>query len=199
MNSPEIEEYFSVLEADLAGDGNESELQVRYEMDMGFSVVTLVENERITDDISILTFDHELAIEPGEFIFLWIPGLGEKPFSALTDKPFQLVVINLGQFTERLLRLEPGARAYVRGPHGTPVQPPQGAHIIAVAGGTGLAGVFQIARDYRNVDIFMGARSAERLYFVNECEGCATVHLATDDGSRGFHRCRSAVVKNDIV
>lgn len=187
MTSLEIEDYFDVLEVDFAGLDNKSESLVSYEMDMGFRPVTLVENERITDDISILTFAPKLDIKAGEFIFLWIPGLGEKPFSALTDDPFKLVVINLGQFTQQLIELEAGTRAYVRGPYGTPADPPQASRIIAVAGGTGLAGVYQLARDYGNADIFIGARSAERLYFIDECEACATVHLATDDGSRGFH------------
>ena len=44
----------------------------------------------------------------------------------------------------------------------------------------------------------MGARSAERLYFVNECEGCATVHLATDDGSRGFHGVVTELLKQHL-
>ena len=50
---------------------------------MGFRPVTLVENKRITDDICILRFDRKIDIEAGQFIFPWIPGLGEKPFSAL--------------------------------------------------------------------------------------------------------------------
>jgi len=35
--------------------------------------------------------------------------------------------------------------------------------------------------------IFAGARSADRLYFVEECEKIATVTVATDDGSAGIH------------
>jgi len=196
MTTPEMEDYFKVLAADFSGGVGEvacngAESLVQYDVDMGFSPVTLVSNEKITDDISILTFDKKLDIKAGEFIFLWIPGLGEKPFSALTDDPFSLVVIKLGQFTEQLIALEPGAQAYVRGPHGIAVKPPAGSKVMAVAGGTGLAAVFQVARDHGNADsrpeIFAGARTAERLYFIDECEACADVHIATDDGSRGFH------------
>ncbi len=187
MTTAEIEHYFTVLDDDVRGTGNKAESLIVYDLDMGFSPVTLVDNQRVSEDISILTFDRKIGIQAGEFIFLWIPGVGEKPFSALTDDPFSLVVINLGEFTGKLITLEPGARAYVRGPHGQPVKPPEGARIISVAGGTGLAGVYQLARDFGKADIFMGARTAERLYFVDECEACATVHIATDDGSRGFH------------
>jgi NAD(P)H-flavin reductase len=142
--------------------------------------------------VAILTFDRKVGVQAGEFIFLWIPGLGEKPFSALTDDPFSLVVINLGEFTDALIKLPAGTQAYVRGPHGIPVNPPEDAKIIAVSGGTGLAAVYQVARDFGQPDqggaeIFIGARNADRLYFVDQCEAISTVHIATDDGSRGYH------------
>ena len=51
-----------------------------------------------------------------------------------------------------------------------------------------LAAVYQLARDHDGAaDIFVGARSAERLYFLEECAACASLHVATDDGSQGFH------------
>jgi len=186
MTTDEIAHYFQVLSTDLENGTENAEQLVRYDVDMSFRLVTLVSNERVTDDIAILTFDREVNVQAGEFIFLWIPGLGEKPFSALVDDPFKLVVINLGQFTDALMDLAPGTEAYVRGPHGIPVAPPAGKKIVAVAGGTGLAAVYQIARDFGNAEIFMGARSQERLYFIDECEAVSNLHIATDDGSRGY-------------
>lgn len=187
MTTDEMQHYFKVLANDLQQSGHEAETLVRYDIDMGFRPLTLVSNERVSDDIAILRFDRKIAIKPGEFIFLWVPGLGEKPFSALTDDPFSLVVINLGQFTASLIQLPAGTRAYVRGPHGIPVSPPEGAKIMAVSGGTGLAAVYQLARDFGNAEIFVGARSSNRLYFRDECKACSTLHIATDDGSEGYH------------
>lgn len=187
MNSEEIGGYFDQLGKDLERRTDFAEAMVRYDIDMKFEPVTLVKNERVCDDIALLTFDRSLNIQAGEFIYLWIPGVGEKPFSALVDKPFTLVVIDVGQFTHALMDLPPGTEAYVRGPHGVPVAPPEDAQIMAVAGGTGLAAVYQIARDFGNSEFFVGARSEDRLYFLDECEEVATVHVATDDGSRGYH------------
>ena len=73
---------FQNLTCDLEGGSEQAEALVRYDVDMGFRPVTLVDNKRITDDICILRFDRKIDIEAGQFIFLWIPGLGEKPFSA---------------------------------------------------------------------------------------------------------------------
>ncbi|MCP5345717.1 MAG: tRNA-dihydrouridine synthase [Gammaproteobacteria bacterium] len=187
MTTEEIARYFQVLERDITAGTDQAEALVHYDIDMSFRPVTLVENERVTDDIAILTFDRKVNVQAGEFIFLWIPGLGEKPFSALVDDPFRLVVIRLGQFTAELMDLQPGTEAYVRGPHGIPVQPPADSRIMAVAGGTGLAAVYQIARDFGNAEIFMGARTSERLYFSEQCAAVARLHIATDDGSQGHH------------
>lgn len=187
MTSPEIEDYFETLAADCASTTNNAETQVQYHVDMSFKPVTLVDNKKVSPDISILTFDRAIDIEAGEFIFLWVPGLGEKPFSALTDDPFSLVVIDLGEFTNKLIDLPVGTEAYVRGPHGIPATPTATSRVITVAGGTGLAAVYQLARDHGNADIFVGARSEDRLYFLDECAEAADLHIATDDGSRGYH------------
>ncbi|MDP5071552.1 MAG: tRNA-dihydrouridine synthase [Congregibacter sp.] len=187
LNSEEIGSYFTQLETDLARGTEFAEAMIRYDIDMKFDPVTLVENKRICQDIALLTFDRPINVQAGEFIYLWIPGLGEKPFSALVDTPFTLAVIDVGHFTHALMDLPVGSEAYVRGPHGVPVAPPEDAHIMAIAGGTGLAAVYQIARDFGNAEFFIGARSAERLYFLDECAEVAELHIATDDGSRGYH------------
>lgn len=187
MTTADIEQYFRTLAADLDSGSAHAEAQVRYDVDMHFRPVTLVDNTRVCEDIALLTFDRKVNVQAGEFVFLWIPGLGEKPFSALNDDPFTLVAIDVGQFTHALMDLPAGTEAYVRGPHGIPVDPPEDAHIMAVAGGTGLAAVYQVARDFGNAEVFTGARSAERLYYLDECRAVAEVHVSTDDGSAGFH------------
>jgi NAD(P)H-flavin reductase len=186
LTTDEIGDYFQTLAGDLGTDRNKAESHIRYDIDMNFQPVSLVENKRVCEDITILTFDRKINVQAGEFIFLWIPGIGEKPFSALTDDPFSLVVIDVGIFTHALMDLPPGTEAYVRGPHGIPVAPDQDAKIMAVAGGTGLAAVYQLARDFGNAEVFAGARTAERLYFLDECRQIAEVHVATDDGSAGY-------------
>ncbi|WP_369809240.1 tRNA-dihydrouridine synthase [Oceanicoccus sp. KOV_DT_Chl] len=97
MTTAQIGQYFKTLTNDLtSAKSNKAEALIRYDIDMDFQPLTLVSNEKVCDDIAILTFDKKVGVQAGEFIFLWIPGLGEKPFSALTDDPFSLVIINLG-------------------------------------------------------------------------------------------------------
>jgi NAD(P)H-flavin reductase len=145
----------------------------------------LVKTETVCEDIALLHFKERFEIQAGEFVFLWIPGVGEKPFSILLDDPLTLVAIDVGQFTHEIQALRPGTETYIRGPHGQPVHIESGQIPILVAGGTGLAAVYQIARDFDDAVIFVGARTKERLYFLEECREIAEVHVATDDGSEG--------------
>ncbi|MEH6608477.1 MAG: tRNA-dihydrouridine synthase [Halioglobus sp.] len=186
LTTQEISDYFAALEQDMESSQNRAETHIRYDVDMAYRPVTLVENKRVCDDITILVFDRKINVQAGEFVFLWLPGIGEKPFSALTDDPFSLVVIDVGIFTHTLMSLPVGTEAYVRGPHGIPIAPGEDQKIMAVAGGTGLAAVYQAARDFGNAEIFTGARTAERLYYLEECRQVAEVHVATDDGSEGY-------------
>ncbi|QFU77262.1 dihydroorotate dehydrogenase [Halioglobus maricola] len=186
MTTVEIDDYFKTVTADLQSGKNRAETLVQYDVDMNFKTVTLVKNEKVCDDITIMTFDRKINVQAGEFVFLWVPGIGEKPFSALTDDPFSLVIIDVGEFTHAMMDLATGTECYVRGPHGIPVDPGEDQKIMAVAGGTGLAAVYQLARDFGNAEVFAGARTSERLYFLEECKQIAEVHVATDDGSAGF-------------
>jgi len=191
LDTEDLGSYFESLEQDLEHHGNHAEARVRYDLDMSFRPVNVVANEPVCDDITVVTCAEKINIQAGEYVFVWIPGVGEKPFSCLTDDPLRLAVINVGLFTDACYKLQPGDTIYVRGPYGRPVLPPEGAEIICVAGGTGLAAVYQIARDFGSeaqpAHIFAGARSGDRLYFIDECDAVATVTTATDDGSSGFH------------
>jgi len=189
LDSADLQRYFADLEADLERASDNAERRIRYDLPMDFQPVTVVENTAVCEDIAVVTFSESVNIQAGEYVFVWIPGVGEKPFSCLTDSPLRLAVISVGEFTRACYALQPGQTVYIRGPYGTPVAPPENARIVCVAGGTGLAAVYQIARDFGNDDdpvrIFAGARSADRLYFTNECAEIAELTIATDDGSAG--------------
>jgi len=190
MDTTEVQQYFSMLARDLAKGTDLAGQQIRYGLDMSFKPCTVTANETVCEDISVITLDGDLDIQAGEYVFVWIPGVGEKPFSCLTHSPVRLAVINVGEFTQHCCNLHIGDAVYLRGPHGVAVTPPKDAHIVCVAGGTGLAAVYQIAEDFGSdsqpVDIFVGARTAERLYFREACDQVGRVTIATDDGSAGF-------------
>lgn len=191
MNTADIAAFFATVANDLESGTNQAGQLIRFDVNMAFKPYRVVANDVVCEDITVVTLDCDLDIRAGEYVFVWIPGVGEKPFSCLTHDPVRLAVINVGEFTERCYQLAPGDDIYLRGPHGVPVTPPSNAHIVCVAGGTGLAAVYQVAEDFGSAeqpaDLFVGARTANRLYFRDECDAVGRVTLATDDGSAGFH------------
>ena len=116
LTTAEMVDYFNQLESDICFATNKAENHIRYDIDMNFDPVVLVKNERICEDICVLTFDRKINIQAGEFVFLWVPGVGEKPFSALADDPFQLAVIDVGIFTHALMDLEVGTEVMLEAP-----------------------------------------------------------------------------------
>jgi dihydroorotate dehydrogenase (NAD+) catalytic subunit len=86
-----------------------------------------------------ITLEGELDYEPGQFAFIWIPGVGEKPFSVALSSPLTFLVRSRGPMTSALCACGPGETLYVRGVYGkgAPVSDVPRAWILA--GGTGLA------------------------------------------------------------
>ena len=150
-----------------------------------FELVRVVEEAR---DLRRLVFDKPLKSEPGQFVMMWIPGVGEKPMSVMNDNPLELVVKRHGgAFTEKVFRLYPGQRLFVRGPYGNSFMPfvkEDGAKLL-VCGGCGAVPMAFLARSLEGhkVKVVMGARCREELpaFF----KGRDPV-IATDDGSAGI-------------
>lgn len=95
-----------------------------------------------------------------------------------------------GRGTALLAEALPGQRIGLVGPLGRSFDPPApGERAILVAGGTGIASVYEFARRSRQecaVSILLGARTAEDLMGVPDFEGLGVdLHIATEDGSSG--------------
>ena len=99
--------------------------------------VTMI--ERYGKDTVIIALDGSLPCRAGEFAFLWLPGLGEKPFSVAHNDPLTFIVKNRGSFSSELCKLAEGEKLYVRGLYGAPLVNTKTAKALLVAGGTGVA------------------------------------------------------------
>lgn len=186
LSSEELKEYFRSIQQDVEQGTTDVVNLPPKATYMTFSPYRLKENRRLTDDLSLLVFDDDIGIFPGQFVFVWIPGVGEKPFSVLDDSPLTLFVKKRGCFTEKLLSLKPDDEVSLRGPYGVPVDVQHFSKIILVSGGCGLAAMYQMARDFQHTDVFLGAKTQEELFYLDEIRQCAGLHVATEDGSLGY-------------
>lgn len=197
MTTPELKTYFQTLQKDLEAGTNEAVSLIKT-VDLSFRKICLMENQHLTNDFSVLVFDQDITIQPGQFVFVWIPGVGEKPFSALDDAPFTLAIQQRGCFTQYLCDLQAGSAVYVRGPYGMPITLPEHVKPVLVCGGCGFAAVYPIAKSIGNCDLFIGVKSAEYLFYLNNARKIANVHIATDDGSQGYHGVVTDLLKQQL-
>jgi dihydroorotate dehydrogenase electron transfer subunit len=156
------------------------------------------------------------SIRPGQFLMLRLPGTSDpllgRPFAlydTVLDTQAQpaavdVVYLVVGKLTTRLAALKPGDSMEVWGPLGNGFPALDGLdHVALVAGGIGqtpfLAYIRQLLgrRGYggqavrqavKRVTLFYGIRSADLAAGIEDFrQAGAEVHLATDDGSLGFH------------
>lgn len=122
-----------------------------------------------------------LAFVPGQFTMLYLFGIGEVPISISGDphRPEALVhtVRSVGAVTEGIVALTAGDTVGIRGPYGVgwPVGAAEGADLVVVAGGIGLAPLRPVIYDvlarrerFRSVSLVYGSRSPADLLYQGE-------------------------------
>ncbi len=138
--------------------------------------------------IRSLRFPKSFDASPGQFVFLWLPGVDEKPFSisALDEDGLELVLRSVGPFTRALERVRPGDLLGIRGPFGRGFQLRGDA--LLVGGGMGMAPIRFLARELdrqgRRAPLLLGARTAQEIFCHDELAGLGA-RFATEDGSLG--------------
>ena len=117
---------------------------------MEYVAHTVIGKRLHCEDTLLLTLedkDHTMAsFKAGEFVFLWIPGTGEKPFSVAMTEPLTFIIKKRGPFTEAVFNnLQVGDTIMLRGPYGAEVDVPKSKKAIIIAGGTGEAVAYPLA------------------------------------------------------
>jgi len=185
MDTGEIKEFFHQLLLDLENNTSNANRFLKVQLPMNYIKYTVMENRPIADDLFLLKLDNSIEVEPGQFIFAWLPQKGEKPFSVLDDNPLSLLIQKRGYFTNELSSLQIGDALYIRGPYGKPLMKSKGRTLL-VGGGSGIAALLLFAK--RNYDTFaiLGAKDKNHLgiyrTFEDLCEG---VYLTTENGEIG--------------
>lgn len=119
------------------------------------------------------------SFQPGQFLMLELPGIGEAPFS-ISSSPsrrgnLELCIRDAGNLTNFLSRVTRGALVGIRGPFGTgfPMEQMHGENILLIAGGLGLAPlrsaiayVQENRSRFNTVDIIYGAKAPSQLLFT---------------------------------
>jgi sulfhydrogenase subunit gamma (sulfur reductase) len=146
-----------------------------------------------------------LQHQPGQFVEVSLPGVGEAPISissspSRSNGSFELCIRRMGLVTHALHQLEPGDPLGVRGPfgQGLPFESFYGKDLLLAPGGLGLAplrSLIQYVCDYRSrfgrVLILYGARNPAELLFMDElmeweARSDIEVHITVDRPAEGW-------------
>ncbi len=152
---------------------------------------TVLKKEIHSSGVLILTLSGSMECKPGEFVFIWLPGSGEKPFSVAVNEPLTFLIKKRGAFTEALFEVKEGDTVYTRGLYGSPMEYQKSERALLIGGGTGAAVLPLIGetlkKDSTVMDIRVGvtAESAGKDPLQDVLEGYGTYLSVADDGKPG--------------
>jgi anaerobic sulfite reductase subunit B len=131
---------------------------------------------RMTEDTFFMRIKSNMNPMPGQFFQVSVLGIGECPLASCSFNKNYLdtLVRNVGSVTNALSKLKKGDNVFIRGPYGKgyPVKKVKKRNLLVIAGGTGVASVTPLIeyvekhrKDFLDVSIFLGFRSAEHILF----------------------------------
>ena len=155
--------------------------------------------EHVVEDISfhsedtlLLTLSGEVKdFKAGEFVFLWLPGVGEKPFSLAKTSPLTFIIKKRGAFTSYIFSsLSKGDKIYIRGPYGAEVKTPKAKKALIICGGTGEAVALPLAvelqKEGTEMSFLVGTSvKGDKGILDKELSGFGSYKATSDNGKPG--------------
>lgn len=152
------------------------------------------------------------SAKPGQFVIVRTDELGERIPLTICDFDREagtvtIVTQSVGVSSAKINDMKEGdSFADFAGPLGRPsdlmeipLEQLRKMRILFVAGGVGTAPVYPQAKWLKEqgvtADVIIGARNKDLFTYVEEMKRVANVHLATDDGSAGFHGLVTGLIK----
>lgn len=141
--------------------------------------ITNLANDNTLFELQIEDGDFS-SCRPGQFVQLWLPGVGESPISVCSAKVSQtieLCIRKAGRVTSALFQLNEGDRVGLRGPFGNgfPTDEFKGKNLCLIAGGLGIAPIRSLLQhvilnreDYGKLLLIYGLRHSTQLLFRQE-------------------------------
>jgi len=147
--------------------------------------------------------------KPGQFVILQADETGERvPLTMADTNPekgtITIIYMVVGKSTARFKDLKVGEEYYALiGPLGAPTHIEKLGKVVCVGGGTGIAVLHPIARALKQagneVTAILGSRTYDLLILEEKMrEASDTLHICTDDGSKGHHGFVTDILKETI-
>ena len=175
----------------------------------------IVEKRQLSANI----FEMKIAAErvaraalPGQFVIVRADEGGERVPLTIADYDVErgtvtIVTQTIGHSTKKICSMEVGdSLADFAGPLGRPsefvhmpLEELKNRKYLFVAGGVGTAPVYPQVKWLHEhgvtADVIIGAKSKDLLIYIDEMKKVGNVHIATDDGSEGYHGMVTGLMK----
>jgi anaerobic sulfite reductase subunit B len=138
-------------------------------------------------------------VKPGQFLQLSIPGVGEAPISVSDFEPGKLcmTIRKVGRLTDAIFALQAGDYLLARGPYGNGFEYRDycHSHLKVIAGGTGLAPVKKVIKNFigsdqvASLEVLLGFKTPDDILFKDEIGGWVNSGVATltvDNGDENW-------------
>jgi len=199
--------YFSELKKDAEKGTNNANFFVSKQRQAEYKSHKITRILEKGNDLRVFEAEGYIDYRASQFAFIWVPEVGEKPFSIAKNHPLTFVIRRRdydadnekGLVTNALFELEEGDELMVRGVYGAnaPFSDKTNAYIIV--GGCGIAVVPKLAdrlhREGKKVTVYYGVTSKDDVVLDDEIRQYATFIPVEDDGQKG----RVLHVMNDAV
>ena len=185
LSTEEVKAYFNSLLADLETGNNKAKLFLSsHRLNMKYLKAKVRRRTAINSDLVTLEINKSIQASPGQFIFIWLPGKGEKPFAVFDNSPLTLLVKKRGFFSNQLAGLQSGDKLYFRGPYGK--SPQISGKILLVGGGSGMASLYLFAKHYRQTIALLGSHGGENFLFRKFNALAKKTYIVTETGETGL-------------
>jgi len=181
LSTATIAEHSKTLYDDLLNGTNLAASLLRETMMMEYHKFTVTAKKNLDENMFTLEFDKGIDAGAGQFVFAWLPGIGEKPFSVYDSQPLRLLLNVRGKCTRALSSLSAEKSVYIRGPYGE--IPDVGGKVLLVGGGSGIAGLHLFA-SREGISAVLGGKNKKQLSMAKDFN-CDKMHITTEDGSLG--------------
>jgi len=163
--------------------------------------VKIIKKNWESPDTVTFRVDWQVKHDPGQFIEISMPGIGESPISFCSWNPnyCEFNVRVAGNVTKAISRLEVGDTMQVRGPYGRgyPMHYFKDNNLLFIGGGCGVAplkGIIEYVehhrQEFKNVDFFFGYRSRDDILFKHLIDGWKdkfNLHITIDKDAGKFN------------
>jgi dihydroorotate dehydrogenase (NAD+) catalytic subunit len=203
LDSEEIREYFRQLEKDLAEGTDVATSMTMSRMLMEYHPFVVAGVDEYGKGVRVIKFRERLEahVDVGQFVFFKVGNTDSKPFSVAANRDgLELVVREVGPMTAKACRLKVNDVVRIRGPYGHRFSLPGERLVVFVGAGVGIAPVHYAAQGHPGpMRIFLGARIAKELAYVESFRELGEVSVSTDDGSAGHHGYISELVEKALA